>query len=675
MPTTQITPKKCVSNTMRYNSLRSQFDELSAEPNQLAIWCQTPVFGIYMYSWCIIACIVALGLTIALSVVPVSQQNEMHVVENTFFEFASNTITETHVFTATGCSNIISATNDLTLHNEHYNGIVDAKQNHDVVTFTAECPGQYDFSLRCGTAVNTYKVYVAFDANHFMYNSTYIIDNVVEYVDFKRYCALISKCLNSCDTLRRWRAFQINKKQVNTLNSLSTDGLVYSTNKLSLYTLNEYTSLLGYRPNPSDIGERRKLFSASLPPSPAPPLPLYSYFENPYTIDSKFNYRVRNQNLCGDCYAYSAIETLETAIAMQIHENVIGLSVYHGSSCTGQCGGGNIFEVWNMLNGLKYIVPLDPGPYTGSETSQYCEDSTRYASKRVPFERIEYTFLQTVDDIQTALTYSPVSTCVYGYDTSFNTYTSGVMECTDWPICDHAVTIVGYNRTSGYLGYWIVKNSWGTDWGIHGYFHLSMHCTSYIIEYGAYALTVVDASTSAYLCDYNSALSNWDDSYKNCMVAEPYDCCFEFNLDKNSNCVEVCGMQKRPWTSSQFQSSKQNCTYTRDTPACPNNGGFPENSTYWTVMLDANVWGHSDNPYCQMVFGSGSYRSNPSNWTDCGSNGGKWWTASVQECCTDMTDPEYTERIEYLRNLSSTTTFDALTDIVTCRCGARASFN
>jgi len=59
-------------------------------------------------------------------------------------------------------------------------------------------------------------------------------------------------------------------------------------------------------------------------------------------------------------------------------------------------------------------------------------------------------------------------------------YTSGIIdpwfddEC-DPTELDHALLIVGYGVDSGDFGstpYWIVKNSWGADWGENGYFRI-----------------------------------------------------------------------------------------------------------------------------------------------------------------------------------------------------------
>jgi len=40
-------------------------------------------------------------------------------------------------------------------------------------------------------------------------------------------------------------------------------------------------------------------------------------------------------------------------------------------------------------------------------------------------------------------------------------------------LLDHCVQLVGYNTNSP-TPYWIVRNSWNTNWGLNGYIHLAM---------------------------------------------------------------------------------------------------------------------------------------------------------------------------------------------------------
>jgi len=69
----------------------------------------------------------------------------------------------------------------------------------------------------------------------------------------------------------------------------------------------------------------------------------------------------------------------------------------------------------------------------------------------------------------------PVSICFDVVD-DFMDYSGGVYsstECGNQPTdVNHAVLVVGYNVTSdsSKTPYWIVKNSWGDDWGLDGYF-------------------------------------------------------------------------------------------------------------------------------------------------------------------------------------------------------------
>jgi C1A family cysteine protease len=51
-------------------------------------------------------------------------------------------------------------------------------------------------------------------------------------------------------------------------------------------------------------------------------------------------------------------------------------------------------------------------------------------------------------------------------------YTSGIFDSSDCSTqINHSITIVGWGIENG-VKYWIIKNSWGTDWGENGYFRI-----------------------------------------------------------------------------------------------------------------------------------------------------------------------------------------------------------
>jgi len=56
----------------------------------------------------------------------------------------------------------------------------------------------------------------------------------------------------------------------------------------------------------------------------------------------------------------------------------------------------------------------------------------------------------------------------------FHSYTGGVITSPDCgETIDHGVLLIGYgtDQATG-LDYWLVKNSWGSDWGENGHFRV-----------------------------------------------------------------------------------------------------------------------------------------------------------------------------------------------------------
>jgi hypothetical protein len=81
----------------------------------------------------------------------------------------------------------------------------------------------------------------------------------------------------------------------------------------------------------------------------------------------------------------------------------------------------------------------------------------------------------TVVDIQSAVNGRPVSIAIDASQPVFQQYTGGVI--TNATACgttlDHAVVAVGYGTdTTTNVPYFVVRNSWGTSWGLSGFVYL-----------------------------------------------------------------------------------------------------------------------------------------------------------------------------------------------------------
>jgi hypothetical protein len=70
-----------------------------------------------------------------------------------------------------------------------------------------------------------------------------------------------------------------------------------------------------------------------------------------------------------------------------------------------------------------------------------------------------------------AVSQQPVSVAVEADQNVFQFYSGGVMTAKCGTNLDHGVLLVGYGTVGG-QDYYLVKNSWGGDWGAKGYIML-----------------------------------------------------------------------------------------------------------------------------------------------------------------------------------------------------------
>jgi KDEL-tailed cysteine endopeptidase len=119
----------------------------------------------------------------------------------------------------------------------------------------------------------------------------------------------------------------------------------------------------------------------------------------------------------------------------------------------------------------NYAMTEKAYPYQGVDgTCQYSESE---ATKVLVSDWTTVT-PSDVHEMKGALVEQPLSINLEASDV-FKSYTSGIL---DDPACgnqhNHAVLAVGYGVSEEGIEYWVVKNSWGTDWGEDGYIRMAI---------------------------------------------------------------------------------------------------------------------------------------------------------------------------------------------------------
>ncbi len=237
------------------------------------------------------------------------------------------------------------------------------------------------------------------------------------------------------------------------------------------------------------------------------------------SLPTKFDWRehgaitpIRNQGSCGACFCFAALAGLESQLLISA-EGLFDFSENNAKECEWMnrngifpsgCSGGTFWMVINYLS-EKGTVLETCDPYKSYDgTCKECPyvktvlDWRAFSMQEIPPVELTKYYLQT---------YGPVFAAIDAGDNAawrnaFENYDGSYTLHYDGPgRVNHAVLIVGWDDTlshAGGQGAWIVKNSWGTQWG---------GTAGYGTEGGYFTI----AYGSAMLGYYSSFFREWKD--------------------------------------------------------------------------------------------------------------------------------------------------------------------
>merc|ERR1712123_446348 len=286
----------------------------------------------------------------------------------------------------------------------------------------------------------------------------------------------------------------------------------------------------------------------------------------PRSYDSSklgFVSEIKNQRQCGSCVSFATIAIVETCFKKltgvfgDYSEQELVDCAYQQYGASG-CNGApfHAYTKWITVNKRK-LTHENNYPYLNEEPKLRCPRNLKPYNQGAMVSDHFYTYSGDEETLKKMVYDKGAVNVGVDANQAFLSYSGGIFDSCYSDSINHAVAIVGYGTERG-IDFWLVKNSWGADWGEKGFMKLKRGVK--MCGIGKVIVTVdcktVDGPTDAPQTTAKPCL----DKYTNCADLAR-DNCFANAENCPKSCGKCDGMTPHPSNTcyNKFNNCNQHC--------------------------------------------------------------------------------------------------------------------